>query len=365
MNVCDQVTASVVIPKTTDTASPKQTESQNVSDKSGFRMILRKHNKDSSEAETGPKISEQETAFQQKEDNTNALSMGIAASSAMWQGLIMSTVQTPIQAGWQSVPLMAAAKESASTLSAENTGLLQRQIQDVISQNYQGNLTVSSKSAGQNAMNETPANVKTEESVKMLAPEAVDTPVAKKAADYVLKPHLSDETQETPDVAIKGDTPIFQSVDTVPVKVGETQTIHTETADFDEKLVNTISTTQNQGLTKVKLSLTPASLGNIEIELSQNVQGSLQVVIHTTTEKATNLLLHHSQDLGQLLQASNNANVQISVDQQSEKQAYQENYSQHNGGHGGYQQQQHRHTTNEDFLNQLRLGLISTDEQAS
>ena len=166
--------------------------------------------------------------------------------------------------------------------------------------------------------------------------------------------------------ASRTEAPVFQDVKTVPVKVGDAPVIDTQSADFEQALTKQVTTALENGSQRVKISLTPASLGKIEIELTRSAQGVLQVTVHTATEKAAALLAEHSQSLGQLLQDYSQSSVQIRVQHQGEPDA--QNAFRQNGGQGGQQQQQQqqprRQTAGDDFLHQLRLGLVPLEQQA-
>ena len=91
--------------------------------------------------------------------------------------------------------------------------------------------------------------------------------------------------------------------------------------------------------------------------MTRTQDGALHVVIHTSTEKAASLLSQHSAALGELLQSNHSQNtVQVTVQHPEENQQFQQNQSQHHGQNAP--QQEHRRQRSEDFLQQLRLGLI-------
>ncbi len=176
-----------------------------------------------------------------------------------------------------------------------------------------------------------------------------------------------DDSAKASYTASRTETPVFRDVKAVPVKVGDAPAIDTQSADFEQALTRQVTTALENGSERVKLSLTPASLGKIEIELTRSAQGVLQVTVHTATEKAAALLAEHSQSLGQLLQDYSQSSVQIHVQHQGE--ADSQNAFRQNGGQGGQQQQQQqqqsrRQTAGDDFLHQLRLGLVPLEQQA-
>ena len=168
---------------------------------------------------------------------------------------------------------------------------------------------------------------------------------------------------ENADVGIA--QPLFRNVETVPVKVGETSETDTTQPDLDAQLAKQIGTTLEDGAQQVKIQLTPESLGALTIDLTRTQDGALQVVLHTTTEKAANLLSQHTENLGALLQNNTQNTVQIEVQRQEQNQQFQQQSQQQNQQHGQGQQHSRRQQSGEDFLQQLRLGLVTLDEQVS
>ena len=173
--------------------------------------------------------------------------------------------------------------------------------------------------------------------------------------------HSETLRQENADVGIA--QPLFRNVETVPVKVGETSVADTTQPDLDAQLAKQIGTTLENGAQQVKIQLTPESLGALTIDLTRTQDGALQVVLHTTTEKAANLLSQHAENLGALLQGNTQNTVQVEVQRQEQNQQFQQQSQQQNQQHGQGQQHSRRQQSGENFLQQLRLGLVTLDEQ--
>ena len=157
--------------------------------------------------------------------------------------------------------------------------------------------------------------------------------------------------------------PLFQDVKAMPVKVGETYVVDTQAPTMDAKLAGQLETALEAGAQRVELRLTPENLGTVVVEMTRTQDGALHVVIHTSTEKAASLLSQHSAALGELLQSNHSQNtVQVTVQHPEENQQFQQNQSQHHGQNAP--QQEHRRQRSEDFLQQLRLGLVPMDAVA-
>ena len=159
--------------------------------------------------------------------------------------------------------------------------------------------------------------------------------------------------------------PLFRDVEAVPVKVGETPVADTAKPDLDAQLAKQIGSTLENGAQQVKIQLTPESLGTLTIDLTRTQDGALQVVLHTTTEKAADLLSQHAENLGALLQSNTQNTVQVEVQRQEQNQQFQQQSQQQNQQHGQDRQHSPRQQSGEDFLQQLRLGLVTLDEQVS
>lgn len=156
---------------------------------------------------------------------------------------------------------------------------------------------------------------------------------------------------------------VFRNLQSAPIKVGETvQTSQTEqTEDVNDQLVQQIIPAVEQGQTKVELQLTPETLGSVKVEITQAENGTLHVAISAQNTEARNLLAKNADGLQSLLAARSQAPVQVEVQRQEESQA-NNSYDGHNG-HPEQQQQQKQQQSEharsgEDFLHQLRLGLV-------
>ncbi|BAL01162.1 flagellar hook-length control protein FliK [Oscillibacter valericigenes Sjm18-20] len=173
------------------------------------------------------------------------------------------------------------------------------------------------------------------------------------------------ETPQPENVDIETAQPLFRDMETVPVKVGETPVADTEQPDMDAQLAKQIGTTLEDGAQQVKLQLSPENLGTLTVDLTHTQDGTLQVVLHTTTEKAANLLSQHAENLGALLQNSTQNTVRVEVQRQEQSQQFQQQSQQQNQQHGQSQQHSRRQQSGDDFLQQLRLGLVTLNEQVS
>lgn len=162
---------------------------------------------------------------------------------------------------------------------------------------------------------------------------------------------------------------LFQDVEAMPVKVAEPQkeaAIPLEAEEGVEKLAKAVDDALPLGDTKVELTLTPANLGKITVELTHSQDGAIHVVLSASTHSAEKLLEQHSGNLQSLLAASGRENVKVEV--QNNQQAQQQpqflnpdgqNRQQQEQEQQHQQQRQYQKHETEDFIQQLRLGLFA------
>lgn len=160
---------------------------------------------------------------------------------------------------------------------------------------------------------------------------------------------------------------VFRNLQSAPIKVGESfQADQVEAEDVNSQLAQQIIPAVEQGQTKVEIQLNPETLGSVKVEITQSENGALHVAISAQNSDARNLLARNADSLQSLLAARSQSPVQVEVQRQEESQPQQQNYDGHNGAPSQEQQQQHRQSehakSDEDFLHQLRLGLVDETE---
>lgn len=172
---------------------------------------------------------------------------------------------------------------------------------------------------------------------------------------------------DTAEVAVEVEAPVFGVVEEAPIKVSETavpaeqieaEPVETQVAD---KLIKTLSS----GETKVELQLTPENLGKVTIELIGKEDGSLHVVLHAERSQTRSLLEQDLSGLQNLLSRTTQQEVEVQVTQphqQQQQQSYDGHQQQHQQQH---QEQRDDQRSSADFLNQLRLGLLTPEADAS
>ena len=183
--------------------------------------------------------------------------------------------------------------------------------------------------------------------------------------------------QELDSVQTEGAAqPLFDRTEHMPVKVGEADTLDATEPDFAPRLAKAITEAEQEGARHVELKLAPEHLGRLSVELTQGKDGVLHIVFHAENEQAMKLLQEHSATLVSMLHGSHSGEIQVEVPrpQQGEQPWQQpEEDGQSNFGSGfGYQigmeagtleEQGRQRQGTEDFLQQLRLGLLGVEAE--
>ena len=172
------------------------------------------------------------------------------------------------------------------------------------------------------------------------------------------------------DVSGTWESPLFQTVEHMPVKVGEAVTVDTTapSSEMEATLSKAMTDALGDGSQHLEIQLSPSNLGTVTVEFSRNPEGALHVVLHTENEQAAKLLSDHASALGLLLQDGTHSEVRVEVSQpQQNQQPWQQ--PDQNGGQRQQQQQnqqpqQQQRQDAESFLHQLRLGLVELEAQA-
>ncbi len=170
-----------------------------------------------------------------------------------------------------------------------------------------------------------------------------------------------------------GEAPVFENVETVPVKVAEApaEPVKVEAQDAPEQLAERIEVPLQRGESRAVIELAPESLGKLTVQITRSADGTLSVLLHATSPKAAALLEQHSTGLQNLLASRNDAEVHIEVRGGEESRQQFLNPDGRNGQHD-QQQGHHQRGQNEpqkehqvsDFIQQLRLGLVEMDESS-
>lgn len=161
---------------------------------------------------------------------------------------------------------------------------------------------------------------------------------------------------------------LFHDVKAAPVKVGESYDVEqADKADVAQQIDVGLAQALERGESMVRIQLTPENLGSVTVEITRSAEGILKVALTAGSADTRNLLERHAGDLQGMLSSRTGQSVEVSVQRQPESQQnqnQQHSYDGHNGHPQDGREQQHSrrgHANAQDFMQQLRLGLIPTD----
>ncbi len=195
-------------------------------------------------------------------------------------------------------------------------------------------------------------------------------PETQRTARAAERTERTDDTADETQAAQQG-APLFERVEAPVVKVAEaSKPIPLEAEDGVAQLGEEIGgiVVNSADANRVEVTLTPENLGKLTVEITRGTDGTLNVVLHATTDKAANLLEKGMDGLRQALAPSAGREVQIEVRAGEESQRQFLNPDGQNGQDHRQQQQQRQSRRDEqrsaqDFLQQLRLGLVGVDNE--
>lgn len=320
-----------------------------------------------SKTETKPQEAEAASASQETAPGTEDMKtlenqMALAAMAVMQNPAVV----TPEEQAPQEVE---AAVLALAPVDPENAAETPVQTQTVIPAGEETSRTIPEEGAvstegmvHQEAGAEAP--VETEQ-----APQAVET--ERKSPEMTVSAAKGDEEtaaqdtgkDETP-VDAPVETPVFENVRDIPVKVGEAPAEEPE-IPVEDQIAPKLAQALTAGDTRVELQLEPENLGRVTVEMTFAENGSLHVTLHAESGKTLNLLEKGLDNLHLMLARNTQQDVRVEVQKQEESQ--QQNFYDGRGGHAQHQDQRRERREerreSEHFFQQLRLGLISEDGQ--
>lgn len=161
------------------------------------------------------------------------------------------------------------------------------------------------------------------------------------------------------------EAPVFQDVREIPVKVGEAPAAEeTPETPVEDQIGPKLAEALKSGDTRVEIQLAPDTLGKVTVEVTLREDGTLHIALHAENSQTRGLLERSADNLMAMLGRDARQEVQVEVPRQQESQ--QQNFydGQQGREHQGRQQEQEHQQERqggEDFLHQLRLGLVPGD----
>lgn len=201
-------------------------------------------------------------------------------------------------------------------------------------------------------------------------PEAQVQPEAAETAPVVADHRARLSTEERPEEFQVTDAwvqsePVFQRETATPVKVAENyEAEEPEQLENLDQMRNQLSQAIQNGQSSVQIQLSPANLGQVLVEITRGADGALSIVMTAATEKAAAVLQQHGSGLQQMMAANLETPVQVTVQQSQEPENANQFLNPDGQNRQQHQQQQHekrQQASTEDFLQQLRLGLVGLE----
>lgn len=160
---------------------------------------------------------------------------------------------------------------------------------------------------------------------------------------------------------------LFHDVKAVPVKVGEVYQDPETEANVAKQVDTGLAQALEKGDSMVRIQLNPEHLGSVTVEITHSAEGIIHVALNAHSSETRSLLERHAGELQNLVASRTQQEVEVNVQRQQESQQGQnQNYDGHNGhaqdGRERRRQQQEQ-DSGQDFIQQLRLGLIATDAE--
>lgn len=160
--------------------------------------------------------------------------------------------------------------------------------------------------------------------------------------------------------------PVFRDIKAVPVKVGEVYQAEPTVENGVElkDLGDTLTQAIDRGENRLELQLQPAELGRIRVEMRWSDEGALHVILHAESTRTQNLLEKDMAGLQTLLGRETQQEVKVELPREQEAPRQNFDDGRQNGGQQHHQQEQRQSSrhSGQDFLHQLRLGLIPAEE---
>lgn len=363
-----------------NTAPPVSDRTEDAGDRRDFSTLLAEKRVEAAGTETGRAVSESQKGEVPAAADGGALSQGaqsvpqVPGLEELFRSLLMGAQAAPEgDASLQQVPQTAVPGMAQAPAAAEEGAVLLQPGQQTAGGEQ---LPVPAEPA---LAGEAESTVQTE-----VLPAAEDggtataqavTPAAREsgaqtpadAGETAGRPARGEqELPELDSVQTEGAAqPLFDRTEHMPVKVGEADTLDATEPDFAPRLAKAITEAEQEGARHVELKLAPEHLGKLSVELTQGKDGVLHIVFHAENEQAMKLLQEHSATLVSMLHGSHSGEIQVEVPRpQQGEQPWQQPEQQPGQQHGRNPQEQGRQRqSTEDFLQQLRLGLLGVEAE--
>ncbi len=316
------------------------------------------------EAREDTKVEQKEKPVKDEEEETCDIAREAASSQIVWltQGnagelLVerqepVATIETPAIFALTDEPVQGEAEALLSQMTGVPQTTAEEPVEELIPTGEEGFSL------------ETAAEIET--AVENVQPETDTAENNLEGFDKAIQVKRSDG-EEVSEEAVEG-TPLFDKVEAAPVKVAEAPERARASEEVTEQVTVKLDQMFESGETRLELQLEPLELGRLTIELTQNADGTVSILLNAENADTRGLLERHIHNLQEALTERGQQNVQITVErgEEAQRQDNQQRDDFRDDGNGRQQeQQQHRDNRShgDDFLQQLRLGLIPIEDE--
>ena len=334
-----------------------------------FRKLLDERTEQVSREENAQPKEESQTASETEKDELDEVQLQELASMQMFCAANIQTVTVPEQEGQtvQGLTVPVEGAEAEVVAQELNQGGEQRGTQLSVEQTVQQEevSTVEQKPV-EKVENAFQAQEQQESGVKNEVKAEAKTEI-KPEGKTANAPVKTVDTDADASTVVEGEVenPVFRQVETAPVKVSETAAPAEAATPVETQVSEKVQQAIANGETRVEVQLTPEHLGKITIEVTQKGDGSLHIALHAENHQTRSLLERDISGLQTVLTRGTQQEVQVEVPRQQENQQNQFEDGRNQQNRQQQQEQKHQRQSSEDFLNQLRLGLVSFDEVQS
>ncbi len=336
--------------------------------KDGFQKLLEQKQTDASQAprqekaETIQKPQDAQKAQETQEVQTTPEEDGKVLEERMTLAamMMMQAPVTPVEQVMTPEVQVEAVAEEIAPLAAE-----------AVFTQEAGSLTPETERQSFEAPVEEGAAQTVDQTLAEELPQTIEAPEASQDTEgrtVEVKVETGDREAESPDgeedpefLGGETETAVFEDVKAVPVKVGEAPKAAESGEPVEKQIGPKLTEALKNGETRVEIQLTPENLGKVTVEMTWSKDGGLVVQLHAENRETQNLLSKNTAGLEQLLGREAQQEVRVEVPRQEESQR-QDLYEQQQEHHRRQQQERRRkQESGEDFLQQLRLGLVPLD----
>lgn len=349
-----QMTAAAAQPASSGAEKSGQSED------SGFRDLMEKARAEKApeNAEKAESTEKQETsapAAKQEEEQPDEV---ILQELAAMQSLVLETsVVTVTQVTPEEQPVEIAAAEEIAVAGSEQMAadVIGREGQTVREPEAQIQTAEPTTEGAETVVEETAVQQPVQTENQRQSGEAPEQELSAK-----VEVRQSDDVEQTE----SPEQTVFGEVETAPIKVSETAAPQAaeQPQPVETQVEETVTAALEQGETRVELQLDPAELGHVTVELTHREDGSIVVALHADNSQTRALLEKDVSGLQQLLSRGSQQEVIVEVPRQEESQQHQDLKDGHQQQNHQQQEERQGRKGGEDFLDRLRLGLVSQEE---